>query len=353
MAHDISGAAFSNEGAWHGLGTVVPRNMEPEEGFKLAGLDWELVPTPMYLGESQSMLVSEPDGTLRNCEKTVLGRRVPNRAALVRSDTGAILGTGSEAYTPFQNRELLQLAKEIQEIDGSAYLESALELGGGSDVVLLLRMREWSILGDDQVSYITLWNNHTGALPLHAYGTDVRVVCRNTLMWSAGSAKGKVKIRHTSGIHAGSKDLVRACKAAREASGSWEDVARTFAGAQVSDYYRARTMLIDAYKGMMPEPEFKAGDSKHEHAKRHSRWQTGLDNYLQGTGRILRSRTCSTDATRGTAFGLFNAITEWIDNDSPRVRDRQEAKITLDSATNVRKRELVNSFGMSLQLSSI
>ena len=353
MAHDVSEAAFSNDGAWHGLGTVVPRNMEPEEGFKLAGLDWDLVPTPLYLGNVSTEPMVTEAGELEMRETTTLGERCPNRMALVRSDTGAVLGTGSDAYTPYQNADLLALAKQIQEIDGSAYLESALQLGGGRDIVLLLRMREWNILGDQQVSYITLWNNHDGSLPLHAYGTDVRVVCRNTLMWSAGSAKGKVKIRHTRGIHAGSRELVRACEAAKEASGGWEDVARTFAASQVPSYFRAEQMLKDAYQQMQPRPEKSTRENEEEHLKKVSRWQTGLDNYLAGTARILNSHTCRTDATKGTAFGLFNAVTEWLDNEAPRVRDRQEAKISLDSKTNQRKRELVDSFGMALQLSGI
>lgn len=350
MAHDITEAAFSNEGAWHGLGTVVPRNMEPEEGFKLAGLDWTLEPEPVYLAGPQ--FPSDPNDSIPETG-SYLGKMVPNRVALCRSDNGDILGTASDAYTPFQNADLLGLAKELQEIDGSAYLESALQLGGGRDIVLLMRMREWDVMGDKNVSYITLWNNHDGSLPLHAYGTDVRVVCRNTLNWSAGSAKGKVKIRHTAGIKAGSRQLIAACKAAKEASGCWEDVARTFAAAAIPTYDRARTMLEDAYKMMHPRPEAKTGESQYDFNRRYSRWQTGMDNYLRATVGILRSPTCNTEATKGTAFGIFNAVTEWLDHSSPRVKDRKEAQLSLDSTTNVRKRELVDSLGMSLQLSGI
>ncbi len=335
MTHDITEAAFSNEGAWHGLGTVVPRNMEPEEGFTLAGLDWTVDTRPTYIMLGH-MTIQE----------------VPNNVALVRSDTGAILGTGSEGYTPFQNSDLLKLCKEIQEIDGSAYLESALQLGGGTDIVLLLRMREWDISGDQQMSYITLWNNHNGSLPLHTYGTDIRVVCRNTLNWSAGSAKGKVKIRHTRGIHDNSKQLVRACEAAREASGSWEDAARNFAGAPVTSDM-SRTLMKDAYALMYPRPEPKSGDDARSLAKRLQRWDNGLNSYMRDVTYILGSSTCSTEATAGTAFGAFNAVTEWIDRKAPKVRDRQRAAIELDSKGNERKKELVGAFDLALSISGI
>ena len=98
MAHDINTAAYSNEPAWHGLGTVIPYGMALDQAFALASLDWEVQAEPLYR-------YTGPDrDTLE---------RLEDKVALVRQDNGARLGLVGTRYEPFQNSDLRDLAKAM------------------------------------------------------------------------------------------------------------------------------------------------------------------------------------------------------------------------------------------------
>ena len=73
MAHNITdtdGAVFNKEAAWHGLGVVIQKDMNPTEAMEIAGLNWNVSKIgPVYAGDAQS---DEYNAIVRDDTNTIL-----------------------------------------------------------------------------------------------------------------------------------------------------------------------------------------------------------------------------------------------------------------------------------------
>src|SRR5205809_7081313 len=69
MAHLVDSLAWSGQVPWHGLGTRLPENVTGEDMVRVAGLDWNVIPKPLFAGLD---------------EATGYGASVPGFKALVR-----------------------------------------------------------------------------------------------------------------------------------------------------------------------------------------------------------------------------------------------------------------------------
>ena len=45
----------NNETPWHGIGTVIKGTLSSEEAIKVAKLDWDVVPMPIYDGNGREI----------------------------------------------------------------------------------------------------------------------------------------------------------------------------------------------------------------------------------------------------------------------------------------------------------
>ena len=90
MAHDLAVAngrtamMYSGEVPWHRLGTRLEEPATAREAINAAGLD--------YLAELQTI-------------QTDSGTPIPRRKAVVRSDSGDVLGVVGSTYVPVQNHQ--------------------------------------------------------------------------------------------------------------------------------------------------------------------------------------------------------------------------------------------------------
>src|SRR5205809_4938391 len=71
MAHLVDSLAWAGQVPWHGLGTKLPENVTGEEMVRVAGLDWQVIPKPLFAGLD---------------ETTGYGVSIPGLKALVRVD---------------------------------------------------------------------------------------------------------------------------------------------------------------------------------------------------------------------------------------------------------------------------
>ena len=129
MSHEIyndDGLALAGKKAWHGLGIVLPDTFSPDEGLKIAGLEWTVVRTPLAL----------PDGTI-----------VPTHVANVRSDTQRILGVVGDDYSILQNADLAHTVAALANGPDPAKVESCGSLRHGVNVFFLARLE--SLRGSD------------------------------------------------------------------------------------------------------------------------------------------------------------------------------------------------------------
>lgn len=287
MAHEIDmttgkAAVFvTGEPPWHRLGTVVKEAVTGSEALKLAHLDWTVEQWPIQ------------------AVKGVIRRPVTRNLANVRSDTHGVLGVVSERYRVFQNQEAFDFMDDLVG-EKLAMYETAGSLQGGRRVWLLVRIpKEYRAGRDDLIKpYLLLVNTHDGSGPLRMIPTTIRVVCQNTLnlaLQGTSESSGEI-IRH----HQCLQDRV---EAARQKLGimvrrfdQFNDEMQVLSRRSVDMLW-----LANYFDALLPVPTDMASQSRHE--KIVQRWEENFDNPRNTLPGI-----------RGTAWGAFNAVSEWADH---------------------------------------
>lgn len=186
MAANVQTMAYARAGGvpWHGLGRPVGDATTSLEMIAAAGLDWRV--------GKRRMLVEYADGQYAP---------IPDAFALVREDSGRILGHGvTDGYEILQNADAFAFLDGLL-ADGVITYETAGALGGGETVWALARIPDGvtSIAGDAFEAYMLISTGHDGASAVHIRSTSVRVVCQNTLNAALASkgAQHAYRLRHT------------------------------------------------------------------------------------------------------------------------------------------------------------
>jgi phage/plasmid-like protein (TIGR03299 family) len=143
------------------------------EALQIAGLDWSVDDRPL----------------------SVAGRAHEiDRVALVREDTGAVLGLVSGRYAVVQNREAFGVLDEL--IAKDVYLVAAGAFGGGREVWVLARLAGDLQVGGDQVERLLLaTNSHHGRAAISLSAVPLRSLCQNLLIWEVGVSR-TITFRH-------------------------------------------------------------------------------------------------------------------------------------------------------------
>lgn len=162
---------------WHGLGTACDHAMTSEEALKLGGLDWDVVPHPVF---------------------TENGIKIPNYVANTRSSDDSVLGIVTDRYKIVQNKDAFRFTDEI--VGGDVRYETVGSLRNGRTIFLLAKMPKQNILGDDIDPYLCFTNTHDGTGAVRCLLTPVRVVCNNTLNLALNTAKRAWSCKHTGRI---------------------------------------------------------------------------------------------------------------------------------------------------------
>lgn len=288
MGHGIEatdGIAWAGQRPWHGIGIDMGEAKSAVEALTIAGLDWEVEKRPVF-------------ADVNNCALQMV--RIENAFATVRSDTGEALGVVGRYYAAIQNREQAEFVDALADVAGSeggAKVEVAGSLFSGRKTFWTVQAGEkfTAAPGDDVLPYLIVTNSHDGTGGMACYMTTIRVVCNNTLTWSTNTAKNIFKIRHVGDV----KDKL---DAAAEALGmvkeSTEDVFSVFARMRDAEVTPAQVgTTIAKFFNIKDEKELSKGPKGKAAA-------AVVHNYRNGRG-----------ATPGNAWGLYNAITEYVDHD--------------------------------------
>lgn len=310
MAHEIKELdrvmLGSRVPAWHGLGTVIDGQPQTAEAIRLSGLDWPVTMIPAYW--------SHPSMTMgiEMYQESTIARFIA-RGDLPDSDPRRILGHCGMNYQPIQNTEAFGIGDALMG-DGGMRWETAGSLHNGRIVWMLGAMPQEIRVKDDRIkTYLLISNPHTGAKTLDIQFTGVRVVCSNTL----GQAKsekntGRARIHHTGKIGDQVKDARRILSLAET---YWAHAADTFekmAEAKVDDrFVRA---YLSAIFPMPTDPERTLATQN----------VTAIHDTV---GRLFHGEQAGAgmEATRGTAWGLYNATTEYLNRRNVRTPKRLNA----------------------------
>ena len=295
MSHEISDVGFGAEmysGAgktpWHRLGTVIEGVATAEEALGLAKLDW--------LVEQRELKMFDPaaDGEFV----------IPDKVANVRKDAegnDVYLGTVGKGYSILQNRDAFGILDAVL-ANGQAFVETAGALREGRRVWVLCRLPEDFTVGNEDTirQYFLLTTAHDGTQACRMLLTPVRVVCNNTLTCALQmGADDGIAIKHSGDMEQKVSIAAGLLAKARDYYGNLQKVFDGFLRTRLNER-EARAYFRTVYP--KPTDKGKTGRSKTIWDGRQSDlWR----NYNRGRGAEL---------SRGTVWGAYNAVTEFVDH---------------------------------------
>ncbi len=292
MSHELdmskgrAAIAYTGETPWHQYGHRFDKPFTSEEAMQQAGLDYEV--------ELQELFTAD--------------QNVDSHKAVVRNDTGTVLGIVGNGYKPLQNKEAFRFFDAAVD-EGEALYETAGALKNGSLIWLLAKIKgQIKILAEDYVDkYFLLTNRHDGKGSVTGRVTPVRVVCWNTLTASLNrNVKEEVRLVHRGNV----ADRLEVAGTLLGQIGAFYD--------ELSEVYRkfARVNIKEKQmKQYIAESLRPYGNSENrnvsEEDKAPARLVTEVNNVMElveiGKGADIKG-------VRGTLWGTYNAITEYVDH---------------------------------------
>lgn len=284
MAHELAtingrtAMMYAGEVPWHGLGTRLDQPATAREAIEAAGLD--------YLANLKAI-------------KTEDDVPVPSRKAVVRSDSGDVLGVVGNSYVPVQNYQAFGFLDAVVAHGGLQY-HTAGALGKGERVWMLAKLPDdIRVKGSADITekYLLLSNSHDGSSSLRVHFTPIRVVCSNTLTIAARSGRGQ----GVSVVHKG--DLAAKVRQAQEVLGL---ATRFYADVQeqidrLAWHYPSPRQLEEYFRQVYPDspdgPSTRAKNIREEF----------LRLFEQGIGHDMPE-------IRHTTWTALNAVTEYVDH---------------------------------------
>ncbi|GAB1594748.1 DUF932 domain-containing protein [Lysobacter sp. PAGU 2638] len=282
--HLVETMAYTGEKPWHGLGNKLAPQQPIESWKEQAGMNWEIQES-----EVQYITGGKNVGTIKS---------FPENKVLYRSDTKAALAVVSKRFRVVQPGDVLEFYRDLTAENGFE-LESAGVLREGRKFWALARTGQSMVLkGRDRVDgYLLLATACDGTLATTAQFTSVRVVCNNTLRIALGEAKGAIKVPHRSHFDA---DTVK--RQLGITVSSWDgfvDRMKALVECPVDP---------DTVEGLLRRVlTYKVQDGKANVVNEQALATVRALHEGGGRGVMLSS-------SRGTAWGLLNSVTEFVDH---------------------------------------
>lgn len=291
MSNGRANMAYVGERPWHTLGDELQPGESLEQWIVRAGCQHTVASQELYY---------------RNAfQKDENGRGLLMKAdsrVIYRSDTGAELGIASDRYKIVQPREVIEFFRDLTEENGMT-METAGCLDGGKRIWALARTgEEFRLMGQDEVkAYVLLATSYDGSMATQAQFTSVRVVCHNTLTIATKSdAKGAVRVPHSTEFNGHKVKLEMGLL--NDSWATFQAGAELLSTVKVSD----RDKVDFIIKLMATEAEQKDPDSISTRKR-----NIIADILARANGKGMGSNFKAAD---GTAWGLVNAITEYVDH---------------------------------------
>ena len=282
--HLVETMAYAGEKPWHGLGNKLT-TLQPIDVWKRqAGMDWQIEESEVrYITGNHTV------GAIHS---------FPEQKVLYRSDTKRPLAVVSKRFQVVQPEEVLEFYRDLTEYSGFE-LETAGVLKEGRKFWALARTGQSTTLkGKDQVNgYLLLATACDGSLATTAQFTSVRVVCNNTLQIALGDNRGAVKVPHRSEFNADAVKQQLGITVAPWARfvAQMKDLVACPVDPDSVDGLLRRVLVYPGQAGKAPVVNEQAVRS--------------VRALYDGGGRGAQLAS-----SRGTAWGLLNSVTEYVDH---------------------------------------
>lgn len=297
-------AVFARVPAWHRLGTVFDGDLTTDDVMKQGHLGgWDLRTEELT---------------------TASGLSVPGKFGIIRTNpfTGkpeANGGTVGNVYKPIQNEDCATLLSTIVDETEGRY-ETAGSLGPqGQRVFVTMKMPNSILVGgvDAVDRYLTLINPTDGTGSLLLLDTPIRAVCANTVRAAISNNVSQVKIWHTEKANKTIAEIREALKVTFAFDEAFEAEAEKMIQATITEGQFVKE-LRKIWPVVKDESNVRAVNTQRKRELELVKLFTG-------------SETMS-EAVRGTKWGAYNAVTEYLDWFTP-VGDKRDASAVRASRT--------------------
>jgi phage/plasmid-like protein (TIGR03299 family) len=267
---------YVGETPWHSLGTKLDRPATAEEAIQAAHLDFTV---------EKYRLKTTPNDL-----------QVESHFATVRTDTMEVLGVVGSRYEPIQNKDAFTTFDALVG-EGEAIYHTAGALGKGEQIWLLAKLPDYiRINGNDLVEkYLLLVNSHDGSSTVRVKLTPIRVVCENTLSLALSGAEQEVHVRHTLNAKEKLKEAHEILGLTNKLYSELDAIFNRMSERQVE-----QQALSDYVKAIFPD---NPASTDHSWVKKVH--DTIFDLADSGEGAKM---------AKGTLWGAYNAVTEYVDH---------------------------------------
>jgi len=282
--------------AFHALGTKIPEGMSVSEALEFAHMaDWNVRKVP------HRQIIVLPDGGTEEVG-------IPNMHTVLRTSpfTGKpeALGSVGNRWTPFQNESVANLCNTLQGMGGVTPASYGV-LNGGRKTFLAMKFPEGLTFHspkdgavDTTDLYLTVFNSHDGFGSLSANITPIRPFCANQQRMAESLAKTRFLLRHTG------EEAVR-MQMLEEMLGEsfqYHQVYKEACEAQIERELDEDDVLRELNKLFLAmDPDL-------------TERQRELRQDVVGQVRAIYNVSETVAPFHGTAYGLYNAITEYTDH---------------------------------------
>jgi phage/plasmid-like protein (TIGR03299 family) len=291
--------------AWHNLGQIVGQYPTSTEAIKYAGLDFEVVKSPLYT-HSTGISISN-GGEIKEGGNILL----PGNFATMRTDTNTVLGVVGKDYQIVQNADAFAFFDAIVGGDDGILYETAGALGNNGERIFITAKLPGYIRvgnGDDVTEkYIFLTTSHDGTGSITAAFTPVRIVCQNTLNAALGNMSNVVRIRHTSGVKQRLENAHKVMGLANQLSTQLEGIFNQWAKVHICDEEVKKLIRL----ALCPNKETLDALKKGADDELSTLFKNTVEDAF---AYAMMADTQQMNTTRGTVFGAYNAVTGYYQN---------------------------------------
>lgn len=284
MAHELAttngktAMAYFGEKPWHGLGTKLDNPATAAEAIQAAGLNYRANLVPLMTDE---------------------GIAVPERKAVIRSDTRDVLGVVGNSYVPIQNGECFSFLDAVV-AEGSLRYHTAGALGKGERVWMLAKLPghiQVKNTEDITEKFLLLHNSHNGSSALRVFFTPIRVVCANTMAIAERKGRGQgIAIHHKGDLAAKVRE---AQKVLGLANRFYDDV--QIKVDLLASHYPTSVQLKSYFETLYPDlPDGKNKRAENIRSELVRLFDEGMGQDIPGI--------------RHSAWAALHAVTEWVDH---------------------------------------
>ncbi|WP_118975764.1 DUF932 domain-containing protein [Taibaiella koreensis] len=300
--------------AWHGLGQIVQEHPTSAEAMQLAGLDYEVIKTPLYTKNDRIAISSSGE--------TIWGEEieVPAAYATLRTDNNNVLGVVGKDYEIVQNRDAFSFFDSIVGSGKGVRYETAGALGKGERIFITAKLDDDIKVGSNDYigKYLFLTTSHDGSGSITAAFTPIRIVCANTLSAALGKMTGAVRIRHTANAKERLENAHKIMGIACDMGEQLETIFNQWAKVRITDNEVKKLIQL----ALAPNKEVYNSLSIGEETELSTKFKNTCDDVFEYA---MTSDTQLLETTKGTVFGAYNAVTGYFQNVCE--YDNSEAKV--------------------------